>query len=72
MKRWTIFDETYHTTKISKNSMVTIKVKDKDPAGYDLLIDITMDINTLVTKTRIEQGISVLFLNSLWKDELIG
>lgn len=52
--------------------MVTIKVKDKDPAGYDLLIDITMDINTLVTKTRIEQGISVLFLNSLWKDELIG
>lgn len=72
VQRWTTFDETYRSKKMSKNTKITIKVKhDAITKKGKKLLEQTLDIDSLVKKTRIDGPHSILFLNSLWQDEFI-
>lgn len=71
---WHSFDKTYYSPKISKDAQIRIEIWDYSGFNhyFDAIIDSKeMDINTLVHTNFINQTKSMLYLNSLWRDEII-
>lgn len=69
VKRWTTFDETYYSDRISKDTSVTIKIFDDNGGNDKLIFENTKKIGELLNTTLIEGSDVKLFLYSVWSDE---
>lgn len=70
---WTPFDQTYYSPKIPKNSTIRIEIWDDNSfeknKNDNLLLDHSMDIDSLLNTPFIAKDFSVLLANSIWRDD---
>lgn len=69
VKRWTTYDETFYSDRISKNTEVTIKIFDENLHKHTLMFNETKSVTDLLTTTRIGGTDVTLFLYPIWTDE---
>lgn len=71
---WHSFEKTYYSPKLPIDAKIRIEIWDYSGFRnyFDELIDFKeMDINTLVQTNLINETNSLLYLNSVWRNEII-